>query len=340
MHPHAAIRLFITHDRVDQRTKATLAPWLKRGLVDMHRYQRHLRYVLILKHWWRDTPDAVVINYNATAQYLIGLLPRTTRVLHIIHGVTSDFGRIASIWSKRVDCYVAPSTRAVEMCRYHAPSVCDRPIKIIQHGLQRRQNLIDTWLNKREQFSSTRPLRVMFAGVLEPHKRPGELVKIAELLRDASLNIQFEISVFGDGSMLRDLKNIIHTKGLDSFVLFHGRVRHEELLKEYPRHEILLSTSLTESFGLVIAEAMMCGCVPIAAEIKGVTTELIQDNITGFITREGPDEMAVRIAELARNPDKLFRMAMRAQAHARDNFSLDKMAEQYLALLTPRRQER
>jgi glycosyltransferase involved in cell wall biosynthesis len=64
-----------------------------------------------------------------------------------------------------------------------------------------------------------------------------------------------------------------------SNVSFTGYVNDEELLEWYQRARVYVQVSAYESFGMSLAEAMLCECVPVVTE-RGALPEVVGD--TGF----------------------------------------------------------
>jgi glycosyltransferase involved in cell wall biosynthesis len=62
-------------------------------------------------------------------------------------------------------------------------------------------------------------------------------------------------------------------------VKFTGFVSDEDLLRWYQRAKVYVQASAYESFGISVAEAMLCECVPVVAE-RGALPEVVGD--TGF----------------------------------------------------------
>lgn len=89
-------------------------------------------------------------------------------------------------------------------------------------------------------------------------------------------------------------------------------------------HALLFPIDWPEPFGLVMIEAMACG-TPVITYERGSVPEVIEDGLTGFITRDEADAVRAvgRIGELDR-----------AQVRARfeERFSARRMAEDYLSV--------
>ena len=110
---------------------------------------------------------------------------------------------------------------------------------------------------------------------------------------------------------------------LDARVEFHPRI--EDIENLYPNLTAIVSCSITESFGLVIAEAMAGGNVVIATKTEGAS-ELIQNEVSGVLVNindeQGIADAILRVAE----DDSLRRMlGSNAQRRIRAHFGIDKM---------------
>jgi glycosyltransferase involved in cell wall biosynthesis len=89
-------------------------------------------------------------------------------------------------------------------------------------------------------------------------------------------------------------------------------------------HALLVPIDWPEPFGLVMIEAMACGC-PVIAFRRGSVPEVVEDGVTGFIV----DDVAGAVAAIARLGE-LDRAAIRRRFEER--WTARRMAEDYLAL--------
>lgn len=69
-------------------------------------------------------------------------------------------------------------------------------------------------------------------------------------------------------------------KGIEKGMHFHGAVPHKQLLKELAQRDLLLHTSIEESFGMVIAEAMAMGLPVVAGNASGAVPWVVGDSGT------------------------------------------------------------
>jgi glycosyltransferase involved in cell wall biosynthesis len=125
------------------------------------------------------------------------------------------------------------------------------------------------------------PIRLGYVGRLsQPDKRALDLLALCRELDD--LGVEFSLDVAGDGPCGPELRD-----GLQRWparVRMHGAISPEALYREvYPNLDVLMMTSSSEAFGIVIVEAMMHGVVPVSSRYHGFHSEkLIIDGETGL----------------------------------------------------------
>ena len=144
------------------------------------------------------------------------------------------------------------------------------------------------------------------------------IVDVIDALKSKGIN--FEYTIIGKGPKEKDFYSLASK----SSVLSH--IHHIDFTKDvfrfYKMSDIYLSTSLYETFGLSILEAMAYKCVPVAFRV-GAVDELLQGG-TGILVEVNDTEGLVKhIKELSLNPNKLSAMKKNAANYAK-NFSWGK----------------
>jgi glycosyltransferase involved in cell wall biosynthesis len=170
---------------------------------------------------------------------------------------------------------------------------------------------------RRHPKTGDRALRVLFIGDDGLRKGIGYLARAAARLRPLKVNVR----------VVGDLK--ISEKGL-------GELRESvELMGPVPRKDIdaLLSwadvlalPSVSDTFGLVVLEAMAAG-VPVIATPHTCAPDVIRDGVDGFIVPIRDEEaIAIKLDRIAGDADLLHEMSVNARARALD-FTLDHYAD-------------
>jgi glycosyltransferase involved in cell wall biosynthesis len=133
------------------------------------------------------------------------------------------------------------------------------PVQTVPWGVDTRGRVLP------RATSPDRPLSVLFVGQLRPYKG-------VDVLLDAVTDLPgVRVTVIGDGPQLPALRARVAAVGL-RHVEFRGRVPEDEKWRAYSEHDVVVLPSRTraEAFGLVLAEGMAAGCVPLASDLPGV----------------------------------------------------------------------
>jgi glycosyltransferase involved in cell wall biosynthesis len=108
------------------------------------------------------------------------------------------------------------------------------------------------------------------------------------------------------------------------FVGYVGEMDRSQLLGG--ARALLYPIRYQEPFGLVLAEAMMCG-TPIAAMRLGAVPEIVDEDVTGCTTRNRAEFSQTVLRAMALDRTKVYRTALA-------RFSADRMVREYAELYT------
>ncbi len=86
-----------------------------------------------------------------------------------------------------------------------------------------------------------------------------------------------------------------------SNVKFTGYIPRDELIDYYQRAKVYVQVSAHEAFGIALAEAMLCECVPVVTD-RGALPEIVGD--TGFYVPYGEPEATAKAISKALNCGK------------------------------------
>lgn len=186
-----------------------------------------------------------------------------------------------------------------------------------------------------------RKRQLIFVGRLVPKKGLAHLLDALHLLHRDGLDLR--LTVVGHGPLQPTLRAQCTTLGLDGRVQFAGPIPHERLAAQYQSAMLAVFPFVEaadgdqEGFGLVMVEAMGCGCTVVASALPAVR-DVIQDGETGLLVAPGSaPALAAAIARVIRDPALAERIAAqgRQQALSRFDWTVTGHAfeQQYRALL-------
>lgn len=206
--------------------------------------------------------------------------------------------RYLALLHNRCICTYAPSGPVAEECRRHGlhrVSVLPRGVDIAAFSPRYRSDAV------RRQWGVL-PDQVVFlyAGRLAPEKN---LLRLAALTRALP---ESRLVVVGDGPYRAAL-----ARRLGGAVSFTGYLHGEELAAAYASADVFAFPSLTETFGLVVLEAMASG-LPVLAMRAGGVPDSVADGLTGILSDPAvPDTWVRGAVRLADSPE--LRRAMGAR---------------------------
>lgn len=176
---------------------------------------------------------------------------------------------------------------------------------------------------------------------LEPIKRVEDAVA-AVIVRNAGAvaGASIGLDVYGSGSRRDDLAEQAAQAAPCGAVRLHGHT--DDPAGALAAASILLLTSRSEAFGLVLLEAMAAGCLPIAYDIAYGPGDLIRHGENGWLVPDGDVPALAAAIDAAARLAPAERQAMRARAVATaERFSGDRILRTWAdALRTARRRRR
>jgi len=189
----------------------------------------------------------------------------------------------------------------------------DRPIRVIYNGIDTNR-FIPATVNKRKN------IRVLFSG--NPTMRKGFqwLPAIASKIK-VGITVHYTSGLRGHRASTNS-----------SSLLGLGRVPGEKMPGLYQSHDVLISPTVREGFGLSIAEAMACGLPVVASDCSSIP-ELVDHGKGGFLCPIGDvHAFADKINLLADSPQLRKEMGEYNRAKVEDFFTLDRMVREYKKL--------
>jgi glycosyltransferase involved in cell wall biosynthesis len=163
----------------------------------------------------------------------------------------------------------------------------------------------------------------LFAGKLVDRKRPGDFMQAISTAARADSRVWG--LVVGDGPIRAELQRAARQEGWP--VRFAGFLNQTQMPAGYAASDALVLTSDgSETWGLVVNEAMASGLPAVVSDEVGSAPDLVHQGQTGEVFRCGDvDQLASIVARLSADPSHLEQMGRRAQRHV-DNYSIARAA--------------
>jgi glycosyltransferase involved in cell wall biosynthesis len=156
---------------------------------------------------------------------------------------------------------------------------------------------------------------LLFCGKLQPWKRVSDVLRA---FAKAAV-LESHLVIAGDGPLRQALEDEARSLGLAERVRFLGFVNQSKLPAVYRSSDLLILPSQYEAFGMVVNEAMLCGCPVVVSDRVGARFDLVQEGKTGFVYPAGDLESLVRILRtILSNRSNLREMGNSARERMKD----------------------
>lgn len=184
---------------------------------------------------------------------------------------------------------------------------------------------------KDDELSQVNNKNLIAIGRLDKVKGFADLITIMDILVDKDSEIK--LNIFGDGSEKESLQELIKEKHLEKNIKLWGFKKYT-FIKDYLKSSSLyLMTSLEESFGLVVIEAMSYGIPCIAFDsAKGVLDVINKDN--GYLIKNrNIEEYSNTILKYLNLSNKEKKLLANNARNIASKYSFDNVRRKYLKFI-------
>lgn len=195
----------------------------------------------------------------------------------------------------------------------------NKTIKVVPFGIDfNKFRALET--KKDETFT------FLYVGRLNKEKNIDLLIeRFYEFAKDKNVKLK----IIGDGPEKKNIKEFIKEKKLENKVEISGWKKREELPLEYSSAHCFITLSDSETFGIVILEAMACG-LPIIGANEAAIPELVRDEINGFLVDiKNKDSILDKMNQLYENQNLQIEFSKKSKIIAKkfDEYSVFKSLE-------------
>lgn len=171
---------------------------------------------------------------------------------------------------------------------------------------------------------------ILFVGRLSDEKGVNVLLESLALLK--SQNIEFRLTVLGDGPSRRDIERQINQLQLDGLVELLGYVDQTTIREFLSETDIFILPSFAEGIPVSLMEAMAIGVPVISTHVGGIS-ELIIDNYTGLLCYPSDSVgLANSIRKYLSDQGFKEKIVEQARAHIEKEFNVDEQIEKLAEL--------
>ncbi len=170
-------------------------------------------------------------------------------------------------------------------------------------------NSVDVEKFKAKDLKHNNKARVMFVGNLIKRKN-------VDLILDAKKisKTDYELVIVGGGALLKSLQKRVKEENIEDVTFMGSRSDVEDII---PTADVLVLPSLSESFGLVLIEALACSVPVIGSDVGGIR-EIITDDVGLRIDPHNPESLSKAIDRLLTDENLYEKFKSNARLRAMD----------------------
>ena len=172
-----------------------------------------------------------------------------------------------------IDYLVVMTNKAKEEYEFWLKDTTNKPQVVVI------PNMINP--NNEKRKSNLNYNQIISIGRLEDIKDFSTLISIFYNIQKKNKNVILKI--IGDGSKREELKKLVNKLKINDKVIFTGRLQEEEINAELLKSDVFVLTSKSESFSLVLCEAMNYGLPCVSFDINVGPKEIIFDKVNGYL---------------------------------------------------------
>jgi glycosyltransferase involved in cell wall biosynthesis len=201
-------------------------------------------------------------------------------------------------------------------------------LEAIARSALRQAQVIPNWIDAiAYRMSEPRTLAqtptILFLGWIERFKGVYELLDAAAQLADEG--ISFGLELCGGGSELDPLRTLVHERGLDSRVTFHGWVHGQAKIDRLRQADIFVLPSYSEGMPNALMEAMATGLPVVATPVGGIPV-LVDEGVNGLLVapRDVP-ALAHALRTLIEDPQRRAAMGAESRRRIETEYDIDRI---------------
>ncbi len=269
-------------------------------------YTHHTQYPEYAKFYFKE-------------KFLIPYLART---------ITKWFANVS-------DAIIAPSFKIKKMLLKNRVK---KPINIIQTGINldvfKKPSIKEKIRLKKKLKLPPKAKILIFVGRMGKEKNIEFLLSVFKEIFKKTKSKTYLLMV-GDGQSLEEFRQLSKTLKIDSFVKFTGLVPYEKIPEYYKAADIFVFSSLTDTQGLVILEAMASG-LPVIALKDDAFSKIIINGKNGFLinlsdNKKEQNIFAQKVLTIV-NDNLLYKKLSNFSRQTARQFSEEKQTKKLLAV--------
>jgi|688.fasta_scaffold310129_2 glycosyltransferase involved in cell wall biosynthesis len=292
-------------------------------LLNFYCIRSYKRYVLE-----KGTPDTIYAHNMHFAGYFANLIKQKFNIPYILIEHNSQYlrgSRLPFSLNKKLKIL----NESVVFCTV-SNFLMDFFVKKYQITVPKRviPNVLDDVFENFQAFKKrNEPFEFVSIGSLDNNKNHELLINSFSEICE---NKNFRLTIVGDGINYNKLFKLTEYLGIDNKVRFIKYLSSEEIILLLKNSNCLVSTSLVETFGVVLIEAGACGCLLISTD-SGGPKDIINEKNGLLVPINNKEQLSYAMLQIYKNFNSYDSIEISKNTIL--NFGASKFAESFSKIL-------
>jgi len=229
--------------------------------------------------------------------------------------------------SKFVDTIIASTHHSAKTIK----ETCGIDAEVIHHGID--TEIFNPYIISQEKARRTLKLPldkkiILWVARIGPEKNLEMALKAMQIVAKERKDVMLLVKGRAiNRSYYERIKSLLKEEGAEHLILFDLKWTPNMMMMYYYRAaDVYIHTSITEAFGLTVAEAMACG-TPVVAYKRSAVPEVVGD--AGYLVNSA-EELAEKILKILANEKLKRHLGLKAVKRVHEMFTLKSTALKYL----------
>lgn len=174
---------------------------------------------------------------------------------------------------EKCDVIIAPSKSIANLLK---SKLKKNNIFYVRYGIDLKK------FGPKKSYRKSEILSFLYVGRLSFEKNIDVILKAFHILDKK--NIDFSLTIVGEGPARKNLVKMIKSFGLQSRISLTGLIHGQNLRRLYQKNDVFVTASTMETFGMVILESLASG-TPVIGVRKYAIPELVRDGVNGYLAK-------------------------------------------------------
>jgi len=232
----------------------------------------------------------------------------------------------------KIDCITTPSGSMKELIKSYG---IKNRIEVIPNAIdldpfRQKDELKCSEIRKRYNLKEDDKI-ILYVGRVAQEKSIDKIIEALAITKRKGIS-NVRLLIVGGGPAIEELKNLVRSLQIEEQVIFTGEVKNEEIRHYYKIAYLFTIASTTETFGIVIIEALASGIPVLAVKAPGAV-DILTDGLDGLLVDNDNDieKFASALDKIIREPELRERLSQGALKTS-ERYSIDIVSERMLNL--------